>query len=197
MELSSPRSVADLAQGMGLLGDRSRQIGDIVSFIKDIADQTNLLALNAAIEAARAGEQGRGFAVVADEVRKLAEKTSNSTSQIGDMISAIQQEMNKAVESMDAGASKVDTGVHFATKADEALKNIVRSVNELQSMVQQIASATDEMSAVSEHISCGIEMGATVSKETSLRSDEITKSDNNIATLSAEKKREAGQFRLQ
>ncbi len=190
------QTVSELAQGMVSLGERSKQIGDIVGVIKDIADQTNLLALNAAIEAARAGEQGRGFAVVADEVRKLAEKTTNSTAQIGEMITAIQVEMERAVQSMDVGSSKVETGVHLATEAGESLQEIVRSVNELQAMVQQIASATEEMSAVSEHISSDIEIVASVSRETSASSTEISQAVDNIARLSAELKGEAGRFRL-
>jgi methyl-accepting chemotaxis protein len=190
------RTVAGLAKLMASLGDRSVQIGEIVSVIKDIADQTNLLALNAAIEAARAGEQGRGFAVVADEVRKLAEKTAQSTSEIGNMIKAIQDETEKAVTSMGEGTKKVQSGVELATHAGSALNMIVNSVNSLQSMVQQIASATEEMSTVSEQISCDIEVIAAVSKETSSGSYQIAQEATNLSKLSTDLKTEAGRFRV-
>jgi methyl-accepting chemotaxis protein len=190
------KTVEDLSRLMSSLGDRSLQIGQIVSVIKDIADQTNLLALNAAIEAARAGEQGRGFAVVADEVRKLAEKTAHSTSEIGSMIKAIQDETEKAVASMGEGTKKVQSGVELATRAGSALNMIVDSVNGLQGMVQQIASATEEMSTVSEQISNDIEVIAAVSKETSTGSYQIAQEATNLSKLSMNLKSEASRFRV-
>ncbi len=114
------------------LGERSHQIGTVVSVIKDIADQTNLLALNAAIEAARAGEQGRGFAVVADEVRRLAERTAQSTSQIEETIKAIQDEVSKVVSSMDNATSNVNLGVELVIQAGSALQAIVQTAGDLQ-----------------------------------------------------------------
>jgi methyl-accepting chemotaxis protein len=189
-------TVDDLAKLMMSLGDGSKQIGEIVSVIKDIADQTNLLALNAAIEAARAGEQGRGFAVVADEVRKLAEKTAHSTSEIGNMIKAIQDETDKAVVSMEEGTKKVAVGVDLANQAGDSLHKIVESVQNLQGMVQQIASATDEMSTVSEQISNDIEVIADVSKETSASSTQISQEAVNLSKLSIDLKNEAGHFRV-
>jgi methyl-accepting chemotaxis protein len=189
-------TVEDLAKMMTSLGDRSKQIGEIVGVIQDIADQTNLLALNAAIEAARAGEQGRGFAVVADEVRKLAEKTAKSTSEIRDMIKAIQQETESAVLSMGEGTKKVGNGVRLATQAGVALNNIVSSVNGLQGMVQQIASATEEMSTVSEQISSDIEVIATVSKETSTGSTQIAQEAENLSRMSSELKTGVSHFKI-
>ncbi len=189
-------TVEDLAKTMASLGDRSKQIGNILSVIKDIADQTNLLALNAAIEAARAGEQGRGFAVVADEVRKLAEKTANSTSEIGEMIKAIQEETGKAVLSMGEGTKKVESGVRLATQAGVALNNIVNSVNGLQSMVQQIASATEEMSTASEQISSDIETIATVSRETSAASTQIAQEAVNLSRMSEDLKNDVSHFKI-
>ncbi len=181
---------------MMALGDRSKQIGEIVSVIKDIADQTNLLALNAAIEAARAGEQGRGFAVVADEVRKLAEKTAHSTSEIGGMINAIQAETEKAVVSMGEGTKKVKVGVELANQAGEGLHKIVDSVNGLQTMVQQIASATEEMSTVSEQISGDIEVIAAVSKETSAGSCQIGQESANLSKMATELRTDVSRFRV-
>lgn len=189
-------TVNDSAKLMISLGERSKQIGDIVSVIKDIADQTNLLALNAAIEAARAGEQGRGFAVVADEVRKLAERTAKATSEIGAMISAIQEEMGKAVASMECGTKRVEVGVEFSAKAGEALRRIVGSIDELQSMVQQIAAATEEMSTASEQIGGAIEAIATVSKETSSSSGQIAQSSSDLARLATNLKGVVQQFKV-
>ncbi|MBF0554424.1 MAG: methyl-accepting chemotaxis protein, partial [Nitrospirae bacterium] len=189
-------TVEDLATIMLALGERSKQIGEIVSVIKDIADQTNLLALNAAIEAARAGEQGRGFAVVADEVRKLAEKTAHSTSEIGEMINAIQAETEKAVVSMGEGTKKVKVGVELANQAGDGLRKIVDSVNGLQTMVQQIASATEEMSTVSEQISGDIEVIATVSRETSAGSCQIGQESTNLSKMATELRTDISYFRV-
>lgn len=189
-------TVNESASLMSSLGERSRQIGEIIGVIKDIADQTNLLALNAAIEAARAGEQGRGFAVVADEVRKLAERTTKATSEIGGMITAIQEEVQKAVNSMDEGTKRVHVGVEFSTKTGDALRGIVDSVNELQSMVQQIATATDEMSSVADQISGDIEAVALVSNETSASSNQISQASNDLSKLSSNLALIVGKFKV-
>lgn len=189
-------TVNESATLMNSLGERSRQIGEIIGVIKDIADQTNLLALNAAIEAARAGEQGRGFAVVADEVRKLAERTTKATAEIGGMITAIQEEVQKAVDSMDEGTKRVNVGVEYSTKTGEALRGIVDSVNELQSMVQQIATATDEMSSVADQISGDIEAVALVSNETSSSSNQISSASNDLSKLSTNLAAIVGKFKV-
>lgn len=190
------KAVTESSELITSLGQRSKQIGDIINVIKDIADQTNLLALNAAIEAARAGEQGRGFAVVADEVRKLAERTGKATTEIGDMITAIQDETVRAVAAMAESLQMVDSGVDFSKQAGEGLHRIVDSVNGLQSMVQQIASATEEMSTVSETIGTDIEDIANLARETSSGTEEIAKAANNLASLAADLKNEVHQFKL-
>ena len=138
------------------LGNSSQKIGEIISVIDEIADQTNLLALNAAIEAARAGEQGRGFAVVADEVRKLAERTGDATRQIADMIKAIQSETEGVVTIMSKGNEEVLTGINFADNAGKALSQILVSSNEVLEMINQIAAANEEQSATSSEISQSI-----------------------------------------
>jgi methyl-accepting chemotaxis protein len=129
------------------LGTRSDQIGAIVSTIEDIADQTNLLALNAAIEAARAGEQGRGFAVVADEVRALAERTTKATREIGEMIKAIQNETRDAVKAMEEGVNEVEKGAVFSKKSGQALDEILERINEVTMQINQIATAAEQQTA--------------------------------------------------
>jgi len=190
------KTVSESSKVMVSLGERSKQIGDIIRVISEIADQTNLLALNAAIEAARAGEQGKGFAVVADEVRKLAERTAKATSEIGSMIGAIQDEVQKSVTSMGEVSKMVGTGVEFSTQTGEALEKIVSSVSELQMMVQQIASATEEMSATSEHISGDIMAVARVSKETSTGSEQIADASSEVARLASRLLTMGEQFKV-
>jgi methyl-accepting chemotaxis protein len=129
------------------LGARSDQIGAIIGTIEDIADQTNLLALNAAIEAARAGEQGRGFAVVADEVRALAERTTRATREIGEMIKAIQSETKGAVTIMEGGVQEVERGTCEASKSGDALDEIQEKISQLSLQVHQIATAAEEQNA--------------------------------------------------
>jgi methyl-accepting chemotaxis protein len=139
------------------LGNNSDQIGEIVQVIDEIADQTNLLALNAAIEAARAGEQGRGFAVVADEVRKLAERTTKATKEIATMIMKIQKDTGGAVESIENGTKEVEKGKELANKAGESLKQIIKGTNEVVDVITQVATASAEQSSTSEQISKNIE----------------------------------------
>jgi methyl-accepting chemotaxis protein len=189
-------TVSESSQLITSLGERSKQIGQIINVIKDIADQTNLLALNAAIEAARAGEQGRGFAVVADEVRKLAERTAKATSEIGEMIGAMQGEVNQAVASMGEATGKVETGVNDVSKAGDALHRIVGSVESLQAMVQQVASSTEEMSTVSETVSSDVETVARVANETSESSHQIAKSASGLAQLANNLQNLIAQFKV-
>jgi methyl-accepting chemotaxis protein len=141
------------AQTVANLGARSDQIGEIVGTIEDIADQTNLLALNAAIEAARAGEQGRGFAVVADEVRALAERTTRATHEISGMIKTIQKETKDAVSAMNEGVLEVEQGTEQATHSGKALERILDQINSLGMQVNQIATAAEEQTATTSEIS--------------------------------------------
>lgn len=138
------------------LGRKSDEIGAIVAVINSIAEQTNLLALNAAIEAARAGEQGRGFAVVADEVRKLAEKTAQATKEISEMIQSVQHETRNAISTMQSGTEQVRGGVEKATEAGRALQEIVRSVEMVSEMIERIASGAESqnqmVSGVRDHV---------------------------------------------
>ncbi len=140
------RSVGEAADAIGELGHHSDQIGAIVAVINEIAGQTNLLALNAAIEAARAGEAGRGFAVVADEVRKLAEKTGSATAEISQMIQTIQQQTARAVECIGAGTEEVRQGVENAREAGQALARIVEGSDQVTALIREIAEATRSQS---------------------------------------------------
>lgn len=178
------------------LGGRSKEIGKIITVIEDIADQTNLLALNAAIEAARAGEQGRGFAVVADEVRKLAEKTMQATKEISAMIKPMQDDTALAMASTEEEVRAVEQGVKLAKDAGEALTSISVKVNDVNVMMNQIASATEEQSTTTEQISNDIEAVATVVKETSDSAQQIARASQNIAELAAGLKTLVDTFKI-
>ncbi|MCL0061152.1 methyl-accepting chemotaxis protein [Thermodesulfovibrionales bacterium] len=189
-------TVSESLKLMSSLEGRSKQIGEIIGVIKDIADQTNLLALNAAIEAARAGEQGRGFAVVADEVKKLAERTKKATEETGKMITSMQDETNLTLASMTKGAEGADAGALLAREAGTAIDKIKESVNNLQSMVQQIASATEEMSTASEQISRDIEAVASTSAEVSSSAEQVSQASDDTAKMAADLKSATNKFQI-
>ena len=189
-------TVENLAKNIQALGERSHEIGNIIEVINEIAEQTNLLALNAAIEAARAGEQGRGFAVVADEVRRLSERTAKSTFQIDEMIKSIQTEVKSAVAAMSEGTIKAGAGVKLSSEAGAALGEIVESVKELHIKVEQIATATNQLSNVSEQISTDIAMVASVSKDTKDSANSITGTASTLAELSKTLQKALSRFKL-
>ncbi|MCC6229977.1 MAG: methyl-accepting chemotaxis protein [Phycisphaerales bacterium] len=159
------RQVDESAIKMGELGRKTEEIGTVIRVITEIAEQTNLLALNAAIEAARAGEHGRGFAVVADEVRKLAERTQNATQEVGASIHDIQTQTRSAVEGMEAGREKVKRGVDLAKEAGSALARIVSGSEGAVGQVNAIAAATTQQGAASEDITRSIEQITAVCSE--------------------------------
>lgn len=182
---------------IGQLGESSAQIGEIVSVITEIADQTNLLALNAAIEAARAGEQGRGFAVVADEVRKLAERTQQATKQITVMIATIQRESSGAVKAMGQGSNKVREGIDLAEKAGQALQDVVQSSESVLQMVQNIADASRQQTATSENIAHNVEQIALVASESAQGVGNIAQTATTLQTLTEQLETRIAQFKVE
>jgi methyl-accepting chemotaxis protein len=175
--------VQNSAETVQQLGKSSEHIGEIVQVIDDIADQTNLLALNAAIEAARAGEQGRGFAVVADEVRKLSEKTTNATKEIALMIRQIQKDTKGAVVSIEKGTKEVEGGRKLADKSGESLKEIIAGAQNVVDIISQVAAASEEQSATSEQISKSIEAISSVTQQNAAGLQQVSKATEDLTRL--------------
>lgn len=188
--------VKDSALIIRSLGTRSDQIGQIVGLINEVADQTNLLALNAAIEAARAGEHGRGFAVVADEVRKLAERTAKATEEIKTTIEAMQAEAKRAVVSMEGGVKEVEIGAEEARKSGGALKDILDQIGTVTAEINQIAVASEQQTATTNEISGNILQISEVIQGTARKIQDNAGSSSQLANLSRELQRLVGQFRL-
>ncbi len=188
--------VSATAQTVQSLGARSDQIGEIIGTIEDIADQTNLLALNAAIEAARAGEQGRGFAVVADEVRALAERTTKATREIGEMIKTIQTETKGAVTAMEQGVREVEAGTVEAERSGHALQQILEQINGVTMQISQIATAAEEQTATTSEISGNIIQITEVVHSTARGAEESAKASWQLAQQAEELKLLVGKFRL-
>ncbi|MCU0689685.1 MAG: methyl-accepting chemotaxis protein, partial [Phycisphaerales bacterium] len=189
--------VTESANSVNNLGTKSEQIGQIIAVINDIADQTNLLALNAAIEAARAGEHGRGFAVVADEVRKLAERTTQATEEVAKSIREIQGDTKSAVECIEAGTQKVTSGVQLATNAGRALEQIVASSQALGSMVQAIAAAAEQQSAASTQISKSVESINAVTREAAEGAQQSSKAAADLSAQAENLQKLVGRFKIQ
>lgn len=189
-------TVSDSATTVRKLGESSEQIGQIIQVIDDIADQTNLLALNAAIEAARAGEHGRGFAVVADEVRKLAEKTVKATQEIAEMIQGIQADTGGAVAGMFEGVQQVEDGKKKAEEAKEALDVIQENVRSVTNEVSMIARATDEQAKATEMMASSIENISRITGENSVASQETAQAVEQLSKLASELQNLINRFKI-
>lgn len=170
-----------LKDDMNILGEQAQAINRIMAVISDIADQTNLLALNAAIEAARAGEAGRGFAVVADEVRKLAEKTMASTAEVDKAILDIQSSTGKSIAQVDVAAKAIDDATLLVNQSGEALLEIVRMAEGTADQVDAIATAVEEQSSTSEEINKSVAEINTIAGRTAQAMQESTKAIEELA----------------
>jgi methyl-accepting chemotaxis protein len=184
------------AEKINTLKHSSENIGSVMEVIRSIAEQTNLLALNAAIEAARAGEQGRGFAVVADEVRSLAQKTQSSTEEIGSIIIQLQRAADEAHQSMNTSIASVQETIETSTKVEESLGRIRANIDTINEMNHQIATASDEQSSVANEVSKNISAIHTLSERVSENAKIISDNSEQLEGESVELKRQMGSFKI-
>ena len=189
-------SVQATAKKIKSLGDRSLEISEIINVINDITEQTNLLALNAAIEAARAGEAGRGFAVVADEVRKLAEHSRTATKDIAALIKAIQAETNEAVVVMEEGTKEVEVGARLADQAGKALEAISSVVRQSAELVQEISMASKQQVRGTEGVANAMQIISNITRQTSQGARQTARTVENMVKLSEQLNEALSQFRV-
>ena len=178
------------------LGESSQEIGSIVELINDIAEQTNILALNAAIQAASAGEAGRGFAVVADEVQRLAERSANATKRIETLVQTIQSDTNEAVSSMEQTTAEVVAGARLAEDAGLALGEIEKVSHDLADLIQSISAAASQQSAAATNISATMNVIQEITTQTSVGASQTAESIGNLAHLAGDLRRSVADFKL-
>jgi twitching motility protein PilJ len=178
------------------LGESSQEIGSIVELINDISEQTNILALNAAIQAASAGEAGRGFAVVADEVQRLAERASNATKRIEALVQTIQSDTNEAVSSMEQTTAEVVAGARLAEDAGLALGEIEKVSNDLADLIQNISQAARQQSTAATNITATMSVIQEITTQTSHGANQTAESIGNLAQLAADLRRSVADFKL-
>lgn len=190
------QAVGTSAERVQAMGEQSAKIGDIIQTIDEIAAQTNLLALNAAIEAARAGEHGKGFAVVADEVRKLAEKSTIATQEIADLITAIQQVVSEAVSAMDESTQEIENGTRYTNESRSALRNIINAVEKVNSQVDEIAVAAkgigvsaDNLGEAMATMADVVENNSAATEEMAAQSEQVLQNIRNVSGASEENSR--------
>ena len=188
--------IQETAKRIKRLGESSQEIGSIVELINDIAEQTNILALNAAIQAASAGEAGRGFAVVADEVQRLAERASNATKRIETLVQTIQSDTNEAVNSMEQTTAEVVAGARLAEDAGLALGEIEKVSNDLADLIQNISEAARQQSAAATNISATMNVIQEITTQTSVGASQTAESIGNLAQLAADLRRSVADFKL-
>jgi twitching motility protein PilJ len=188
--------IQDTAKRIKRLGESSQEIGDIVSLINDIADQTNILALNAAIQASMAGDAGRGFAVVADEVQRLAERSSNATKQIEALVKTIQSDTNEAVISMEQTTSEVVRGARLAQDAGVALEEIESVSSSLAELIQNISNAARQQAASAGHISNTMNVIQEITSQTSSGTTTTATSIGNLAVMAVDLRESVAGFTL-
>ncbi|MCY6958708.1 methyl-accepting chemotaxis protein [Clostridium brassicae] len=174
------------SHGVLALGEKSKEIGNIVSVITDIAGQTNLLALNAAIEAARAGEQGKGFAVVADQVKKLAEQSALAAGNISNLINEIQKEISNAINAMNNGNSAVEDGINMVNQAGQSFGEILEDINHVASQMQDVTAVTEEIGARTHNMVSAIENVAKISTESSEKAENVVAASEEQTALMKE-----------
>jgi methyl-accepting chemotaxis protein len=198
--LTTIQSIADSSKGVAAsittLGRSSEQISKIVGVIDDIADQTNLLALNAAIEAARAGEQGRGFAVVSDEVRKLAERTTQATKEIATTVESIQNETTNAVRAMNQGTKDVAAGVEKTSASGAALQEIIQMSAQVGERISAITSAANQQSDATQQVNHSMAQISSLVQESSHAADQTASACNDLSNLALDLRGLVNQFKL-